>query len=55
MAKKKVFDEEAKKAGGERKMAKVVVSTKTEKDNYAFKEKMVPADGVREYIKEKKA
>ncbi len=56
MAKKKVFGEEAKKkADGQRKMAKVIVSTKTESNNYAFKEAMVPQNEVREYIKEKQA
>ncbi len=54
MAKNKVFGEEAqKKSGGQQKMAKVVVSVKTGNNKYAFKEKMLPQDEARDYIKEK--
>lgn len=54
MAKKKVFSEEGdKKAGEQRKMARVVVSTKLGNNKYAFNEKMVPQDEARDYIKEK--
>ncbi len=56
MAKKKVFGEEAqKKAAGQRKMAKVIISKKSARNSYAFKEAMVAQDDVRDYIKENKA
>lgn len=56
MAKKKVFGEEAKKnAGGQQKMAKVIVSTKVANNKFAFKEKMVPQNDARDYIKEKQS
>lgn len=54
MAKNKAFGEAAeKKAGDQGKRVKVVISTKLDNNKYAFKEKMVPQDEARDYIKEK--
>ncbi len=54
MAKNKAFGEQAQgKAGEQRKMAKVVVSTKLDNNKYAFKESIVPQDDARDFIKEK--
>ncbi len=54
MAKRQVFGEEAeKKKGTHRKMAKVIISTKSSHGKYAFKETMVDQDQVNEFIKEK--
>ena len=56
MAKKQVFGSEAqKKKGAHRRMAKVIISTKTSNNHYAFKEAMVDQDSVQDYIKERKA
>lgn len=56
MAKKQKFGEAAlKNKGTHRKMAKVIISTKTERNNFAFKEAMVDQDSVQEYIKENKS
>lgn len=56
MAKKKVFGENArKKSNGQRKMAKVIISKKSTRNSYAFKEAMVAQEDVRDYIKENKA
>lgn len=55
MAKKQVFGEEAQKLkGAHRKMAKVIISTKSTRGKYAFKEAMVDEDRVREFINENK-
>lgn len=55
MAKKQVFGEEAQKLkGSHRKMAKVIISTKSNRGKYAFKEAMVGEDEVRDYISENK-
>jgi len=54
MAIKKTFGEAAQKeADDKNKMAKVVISTKLGNNKYAFKEKMIPQDKARDYIKEK--
>ncbi len=54
MAKKQVFGEEArKKKGTHRKMAKVIISTKSTHGKFAFKETMVDQDTVNDFIKEK--
>ena len=55
MAKKQVFGEEAQKVkGAHRKMAKVIISTKSSRGKYAFKESMVDEDEVREFISQNK-
>ncbi len=55
MAKKQVFGEEAQKLkGSHRKMAKVIISTKSTRGKYAFKEAMVEDDEVRNFINENK-
>ncbi len=55
MAKKQVFGEEAQKLkGSHRKMAKVIISTKSTRGKYAFKEAMVDEDEVRNFISENK-
>lgn len=54
MAKKQAFGEEAaQRKGTHRRMAKVIISTKTTRNKYAFKEAMVDQDSVQEFIKEK--
>lgn len=56
MAKKQSFGTDAAAAKASKKrMAKVVVSTKTESGSYAFGEHMVEQDLVNDYIKAKKA
>lgn len=56
MAKKQKFGEEAlKNKGTHRRMAKVIISTKTTRNKYAFKEAMVDQDSVRDFIKENKS
>lgn len=56
MAKKNVFGSEAqKKKGTHRRMAKVIISTKSSGTHFAFKEAMVEQDQVNDYIKERKA
>lgn len=56
MAKKQKFGEEAlKNKGTHRKMAKVIISTKTARDKYAFKEAMVDQESVRDFINENKS
>lgn len=53
MAKRQVFGEEAqKKKGTHRKMAKVIISTKSTHGKYAFRESMVDQDSVDEFIQE---
>jgi hypothetical protein len=53
MAKRQVFGEEARqKKGTHRKMAKVIISTKSNRGKYAFKETMVDQDSVNDFIKE---
>lgn len=53
MAKKQVFGEEArKKKGTHRKMAKVIISTKSTHGKFAFRETMVDQDSVNDFIKE---
>ncbi|HKL18718.1 MAG TPA: DUF4295 family protein [Halalkalibaculum sp.] len=56
MAKKQTFGEEAaQRKGTHRRMAKVIISTKTTRNKYAFKEAMVDQDSVQEFIKEKQS
>ncbi|MDR8391305.1 DUF4295 domain-containing protein [Aliifodinibius sp. S!AR15-10] len=55
MAKKQVFGEEAQKLkGSHRKMAKVIISTKSTRGKYAFKEAMIDEDEVRDFISQNK-
>ena len=55
MAKKQAFGEDAAKLKGtHRRMAKVIISTKSTRNKYAFKEAMVDQDSVQEFIKENK-
>lgn len=55
MAKKQTFGEEAlKRKGTHRKMAKVIISTKSTRNKFAFKEAMVDQEDVREFINENK-
>lgn len=55
MAKKQVFGEEAQKVkGSHRKMAKVIISTKSTRGKYAFKEAMVSQEEVNSFISENK-
>ena len=55
MAKKQAFGEEAlQRKGTHRRMAKVIVSTKSTRNKYAFKEAMVDQDKVQEFINENK-
>jgi len=56
MAKKQTFGEEAaKRKGTHRKMAKVIISTKSSRNKYAFKEAMIDQDDVRDFINENKS
>lgn len=54
MAKKQTFGAEAMQLkAAHRRMAKVIISTPTDKRNkYAFKEAMVEQDSVRDFIKQ---
>lgn len=55
MAKKQVFGQEAQKQkAAHRRMAKVIISTKSPKGKYAFKEAIVEQDQVKEYIDQNK-
>lgn len=55
MAKKQVFGEEAqKRKGSHRKMAKVIISTKSTRGKYAFKEAMIDENEVQNFISENK-
>lgn len=52
MAKKQTFGKEAQlKKAAHRRMAKVIISTKTTKEKYAFKEAIIDQDDVNDYIK----
>lgn len=56
MAKKQVFGEEAKTLReSQRKMAKVIISTKNERGKYAFRETMMDQDKVSEFINKNKS
>lgn len=56
MAKKQTFGEEAlQQKAAHRRMAKVIISAKTEKNNYAFREAIIEQDSVQDYIKENKS
>jgi len=52
MAKKQTFGTEAQEKKGNRRMAKVIVAKKTERNNYAYKEAIIDEDEVQNFIKE---
>ena len=56
MAKKQVFGSEALQArAAQRKMAKVVISTKNDKGTFSYQESMVDQDKVKDFIQKNKA
>ncbi len=56
MAKKQAFGEEAQALkAAQRKMAKVIISSKNERGKYAFKETMIDQDSVKDFIQKTKA
>lgn len=56
MAKKQVFGSEALQArASQRRMAKVVISTKNASGKYSYQETMVAQDNVKEFIQKNKA
>lgn len=52
MAKKQTFGTEGKKSSGDRRMAKVIVAKKTDREKYAYKEAMVEEGDVQNFIKD---
>lgn len=55
MAKKQAFGEEAQALkAAQRKMAKVIISTKNDRGKFAFRETMVDQDDVKEYLQKVK-
>lgn len=53
MAKKQTFGAEAmQQKAAHRKMAKVIISTKSTRNKYAFREAMIDQENVRDFIKE---
>lgn len=55
MAKKQAFGEEAQALKqAQRKMAKVIISTKNERGKYSFRETMMDQDSVGEFIQRNK-
>lgn len=51
MAKKQAFGEEAQALKqAQRRMAKVIISTKNERGKYAFRETMVDQDSVKDFL-----
>lgn len=55
MAKKQAFGEEAQALkASQRKMAKVIISTKNARGKYAFRETMMDQENVNEFIKNNK-
>lgn len=55
MAKKQSFGEQAlKQKAAHRKMAKVIISTKSPRGKVAFRESMIDQEDVREFIQENK-
>lgn len=55
MAKKQAFGEEAQALkAAQRKMAKVIISSKNERGKYAFKETMIDQDSVKDFIQKTK-
>ncbi|MDX1671244.1 MAG: DUF4295 family protein [Balneolaceae bacterium] len=55
MAKKQSFGEQAlKQKASHRKMAKVIISTKSPRGKVAFRESMIDQEEVRQFIQDKK-
>lgn len=55
MAKKQVFGEEAKSLReNQRKMAKVIISTKNNRGKYSYRETMMDQDKVNDFISKNK-
>ncbi|MCC5915342.1 MAG: DUF4295 family protein [Balneolaceae bacterium] len=55
MAKKQAFGEEAQALKeSQRKMAKVIISTKNERGKFAFRETMIDQDNVKEFLQKNK-
>lgn len=53
MAKKQTFGTEAlEQKAAHRRMAKVIVATKTDSNNYAYKEAIIDEENVQDFIKE---
>jgi hypothetical protein len=56
MAKKQAFGEEAQALKqAQRKMAKVIISTKNARGKYAFRETMMDQDDVSDFLKKNKS
>lgn len=56
MAKKQTFGAEAlEQKAAHRRMAKVIISTKSTRSKFAFKEAMVDQDSVQDFIKKNKS
>ncbi len=56
MAKKQAFGEDAQALkASQRKMAKVIISTKNARGKFAFRETMVDQDTVKDFIQKNKA
>ncbi|PKD42697.1 DUF4295 family protein [Rhodohalobacter barkolensis] len=56
MAKKQAFGEEAQALKqAQRKMAKVIISTKNARGKYAFRETMMDQDSVSDFLKKNKS
>lgn len=55
MAKKQAFGEEAQALkDAQRKMAKVIISTKNERGKYSFRETMIDQDSVKDFLDKNK-
>lgn len=56
MAKKQAFGEEAQALkASQRKMAKVIISTKNARGKYAFRETMIDQESVKDFIDKNKS
>lgn len=56
MAKKQAFGEEAQALKqAQRKMAKVIISTKNERGKYAFRETMIDQSNVNDFLKKNRS
>ncbi len=56
MAKKQTFGSDALAAkAAQRRMAKVIISTKNEKGKYSYRETMVDQDNVKDFIQNNRA
>lgn len=54
MAKKQTFGTEGQQSSGDKRMAKVIVAKKNDRDKYAYKEAMVEEGDVQDFIKDNK-